>query len=736
MPPHPSPLPIGERDGVRGDFSNKGREMGEKKIKKGLCGICPSGCGVEIGMEGEQLRQIKPMEGHPLGIVCTRGVHAEEVVYSPDRIQFPMKRIGNRGEGKWERISWEEAFELSARLIQKIVEKYGPEALAIYSGRGGFEQSLLDLFTTGGQDTICSNFLFPLGSPNTFSCSSLCNNSHRVLAPVATFGASYDRLFPDFERSDQIVVWGANPATDSPPINLRKILESKDRGTKVVVIDPLKTYTAEKADEWIGIRPGTDGALALGVANVMMEKGLYDTAFADDWTYGLREFREYVKGFSPEKVEKITWVKAEKIERLAEDLARTRTSLLLHTGLEYTNSGVQNIRAILILWALSGNLDRPGGLVFRMPQPHFIRRNRIEPPKGKPTIGSDRHSFYCDLNRSGHFLEVPRAILRGDPYPVKGLIVLGGSILTAFPNPEQWRRSFESLDCLVVIDRFPTNEAFYADVVLPATTMFEITSYKRYPGHISFREQVIPPVGEARNDTLILAQLAKTLGYGEFYSQSEEAMLDFVFKEAPFSLEQLKSKPEGISLPSPPMVYEKYKTGFLRNDRNPGFETPSGKFEIFSQLLKKYGYDPLPVYQEPTEGPIGSPELAKDFPLVLTTGTRIQSAFRSQHLNIPGLLKLQDKPNILIHPEDAEKRGIQNGDRVWVKTRRGSVPFYAKVTERIVKGVIEANMGGGGPLQPKEWREANVNELTDMENRDPISGFPVFKALLCEVEKG
>jgi anaerobic selenocysteine-containing dehydrogenase len=266
--------------------------------------------------------------------------------------------------------------------------------------------------------------------------------------------------------------------------------------------------------------------------------------------------------------------------------------------------------------------------------------------------------------------------------------------------------------------------------------MFEITSYKRYPGHISFREQVIPPVGEARNDYLILAELAKALGYGELYPQSEEAMLDFVCKDAPFSLEQLKSKPEGISLSSPPMVYEKYKTGFLRNDRNPGFETPSGKFEIFSQLLKKYGYDPLPVYQEPTEGPIGSPELAKDFPLVLTTGTRIQSAFRSQHLNIPGLLKLQDKPNILIHPEDAEKRGIQNGDRVWVKTRRGSVSFYAKVTERIVKGVIEANMGGGGPLQPKEWREANVNELTDMENRDPISGFPVFKALLCEVEKG
>ena len=252
---------------MRGDqnFSRKGQKMAEKKVKKGLCGICPSGCGVEITKDGERLHQIKPMEGHPLGIVCTRGIHAEEVVYSPDRLQSPMKRVGNRGEGKLERISWEEAFEISSQRIKGVVNKYGPEAMAIYSGRGGFEQSLLDMFTTGGYDTICSNFLFPLGSPNSFSCSSLCNNAHRVLAPVATFGTTFDHLFPDFERSDRIVVWGANPATDSPPINLRKILEAKDRGTKIVVIDPLKTYTAEKADEWIGIRPGTDGALALGI---------------------------------------------------------------------------------------------------------------------------------------------------------------------------------------------------------------------------------------------------------------------------------------------------------------------------------------------------------------------------------------------------------------------------------------------------------------------------------------
>jgi anaerobic selenocysteine-containing dehydrogenase len=674
------------------------------------------------------------MQGHPLGIVCTRGVHAEEIIYSPDRIRFPMKRIGNRGEGKLERISWEEAFELSARLIRRVSDKYGPEAMSMFSGRGGFEQSLLDMFTTGGHDQICSNFLFPLGSPNTFSCSSLCNNAHRALAPVSTFGTSLDHLFPDFENSDQIVVWGSNPATDSPPINLKKILQAKNRGAKVVVIDPLKSYTAEKAGEWIGIRPGTDGALALGMAHVIMEKGLYDSAFADDWTDGFGEFKEYVREFPPEKVEKITWVNAEKIERLAEDLAKPRTSLLLHTGLEYTDSGVQNIRAVLVLWALTGNLDRPGGLVFRMPQASPVRKNRIEAPQGKPAIGSDRHPLYCDLNRSGHFMEVPRAILDGDPYFIKGLIVLGGSIITSFANPGLWRRCFESLEVLIVIDRFLTNEALYADIVLPATTMFEITSHKRYPGHLSFREKLVSPVGEAQNDYLILAALAKALGYGDRYPQSEEEMLKFVFDQSPVSLEELRSKPKGIALPSPPMAYEKYKKGLLRKDGKAGFETPSGRFEISSGLLRKYGYDPLPVYQEPSEGPLGSPELAKEFPLVLTTGTRIQSTFRSQHLNIPGLLKLQDKPNILIHPEDAEPRGIRDGDKVWVRTKRGRVPFYAKVTMRIVKGVIEANMGGGGPLQPQAWQEANVNELTDPENRDPISGFPAFKALLCQVE--
>mgnify|MGYP000014695267 FL=1 len=302
--------------------------MESEMRKKGLCGICPAGCGVEIIMKEEKLHRLKPMKGHPLGIVCVRGSHAEEVVYSPDRLKYPLKRTAPRGTASWQRITWQEAYEGAAHLIRNVVTRYGPESMAIYSGRGGFEQSLLDMYGTGGYDPICLNLLFPLGSPNTFSCSSLCNNSHRAIAPLATMGAPLDRLFPDLEGSDLIVVWGANPATDSPPANLRRLIEAKRRGATVVVIDPLKTYTAEKADRWIPIRPGTDGALTLGMAHVMIERGIYDRDFVEHWVHGFEEFKAYVRNFPPERVEAVTWVEFATVWAEVEDVLPSRAERL------------------------------------------------------------------------------------------------------------------------------------------------------------------------------------------------------------------------------------------------------------------------------------------------------------------------------------------------------------------------------------------------------------------------
>jgi len=212
-------------------------------------------------------------------------------------------------------------------------------------------------------------------------------------------------------------------------------------------------------------------------------------------------------------------------------------------------------------------------------------------------------------------------------------------------------------------------------------------------------------------------------------------MIERALEDTGITLAQLRAAPAGLRFPEPEMRYRKYQTGELREDRAPGFDTPTGKFEIASEWLRRNGYPALPVYVEPTEGPVAAPELAMRYPLVFNSGARTQSAFRSQHFNIDGLIALQPRPLVHIHVDDAAVRGIEDDDEVFVVSPRGRVRFWAHVTEHIRAGVVEANMGGGGPLGSPAWQRANVNELTDPDNRDHISGFPVYKALLCEVVK-
>ena len=247
------------------------------------------------------------------------------------------------------------------------------------------------------------------------------------------------------------------------------------------------------------------------------------------------------------------------------------------------------------------------------------------------------------------------------------------------------------------------------------------------------RAQVIEPRGESRSDYHIFSELARRLGYGHLWPQTDEEKVRTGLKGTGVTLEQLRASPAGVRLAVPRMRYRKFESRELREDGKPGFATPTGKFEFASEWLRDNGYEPLPVYSEPVEGPLAASGLTGEYPLVLNTGARTQATFRSQHVNIGGLLKLQPKPLVWVHPADARQRGIKDGDEVMVESPRGRVRFRARVTQDIMPGVVEVNMGGGGPLGSKEWREANVNNLTDFDNRDPISGFPVYKALLCDV---
>jgi len=708
------------------------------EVKDGLCGICPAGCWVRATIEDGQLRQVEPLPDHPLGMICTNGVHSPEIVHDPQRLQHPLKRVGPKGTFEFEPISWDEAMDTIAGRLQAIKAESGPEATAIYTGRGSFELSLCDIFQPAGVAiSSASSVLFPFGSPNTLGVGALCYVSFAMIAPHTTMGEMYHTMDFDIDQAQLIVVWGANPATDSPPLAHEQIQRARQRGAEVVVIDPRRTETARDAGaEWVPIRPGTDGALALGLINVLVEEELYDEEFVSRWTVGWEPLLDYIQHFRPEAVEEITGIPAAKVVELARRIAQARGACpVMYTGLEYADSGVQAIRAVFTLWAVAGQLDVPGGLLFRMKENRFPinRQGLVANPDVRQALGRDRFPVYSMYRGESHAIALPDSILKGEPYKIRSLMILGGSIITAWPNPSVWREALAALDFLVTIDRHFTADSAWADIVLPATTGYEISSYMTYGPLFKLRDKLIEPVGEARDDFHILSDLAARLGYGDKYPQSDEERLRYALEGSGFTLEQVRANGGEVRRPTVMTQYKKWERGLLREDGDPGFDTPSAKFEIASSILEEHGYDALPVYTEPKEGPLARPDLARRYPLVFNSGARIFADFRSQHHGVPGLQRKAPEPLVTLNTKDAQDRGISSGDQVFLETLRGSLKYRAHVTDDIVPGAIEANMGGGGPLGTEAWQECNVNDLTDLTNYDPISGFPVYKALLCEV---
>ena len=723
-----------------------------KRTEKGICGVCPGNCGVTINLENDRITSILPWKGHVQGIPCIRGRHAPEIVYSPDRIKTPLKRKGPRGTLDFEEISWDQALDEIAGVILDLKHRYGPECIASFFGRGHFETSLWQMLTPKEKGFTVGNSIFmPLGSPNAFSVGSVCWVSYGLMAPITTFGRPMGMLQPDLEKADVIFLWGANPATDSPLANMKRLQDAKKRGASIIAIDPLRGESAKMSDHWIPIRPGTDGALIFAIFHHCFRENAIDRIFGETYCEGFTELEAYVAQFTPSYVEQITGVPQSQIKHLGDIFTSSkRLAYLTYTGLEYSNMGFQSIRALMTLWALTGNLDIEGTMRFQTPPlPPFKKPEVRFPWDGGPPIGMDRYPLFCKMTKSAHFMEFPRSVLEGDPYKIRFLLVGGASILTGFPNTRLFTRAMEALEYQVSINLFKTADALYADMLLPATTYFESASYSVFPPlsaplGIQYRKQIIKPVGQAMSNYMIYAKLSERLGYGDLYPQSDEAMVRYVTEDCPFDFNDFKEKSESgpISVEGSSKTLsleitgneKKWVSGDLRHDGKPGFPTPTGKWEIISTLLKQAGADPFPTWLNVKEG-IQNDTLVKDYPLILTTGTRIQSTFRSQHLNIMGLVKRQPNAEALIHPDDAAKRNIKTGDRVLVETIRGKVDFIARITDNIFNGVIEVNMGGGNPFQVTGWRHRNVNLITDDENRNEVVGFPVYKAMLCDVQK-
>jgi cysteine desulfurase NifS len=705
-----------------------------------VCGICPAGCWVRATLEEGRLVAVEPQPDHPLGTVCTIGKHSAEIVYDSDRLRHPLRRVGPKGTYEFERISWDEAFETIVGELGRLKADHGPESTGIYTGRGSFDMALCDLFQPADVAvSSASSVLFPFGSPNTLGVGALCYVSFAMIAPHVTFGQMLVTLDTDIEQAALIVVWGANPATDSPPLTYHQMVRARERGAEIVVIDPRRSETARQLDaEWIGLRPGTDGALALGLIQVLIEEELTDEDFVRDWTQGFDELAQHCQHYRPEVVADITGIDALTIRRLARRLAQARGAApVMYTGLEYSDSGVQAIRAVFTLWGLAGQLDVPGGMLIRMGANTFPQqRDYLQPnPNPRRALGRDRFPVYSLYRGESHAISLPDSVLHGEPYGVRGLLVLGGSIITSWPNPALWRETLGALEFLVCVDRYHTADSAYADIVLPATTGYENTSFMRYGPLFRIRERVVEPQGEARNDFLILAELAQRLGYGHLYPQTEEAVLERALEGSGFTVAQVRAAGGHVQLEPVMMQYRKWEKGLLRADGEPGFDTPSSKFEITSSILAEHGYEPLPVYTEPSEGPLAQPDLAERYPLVFNSGARTYYDFRSQHHGVEALARHHRDPVVIMNTADAAARSIGHGDWAWVETPRGRVKLRARVTDDIVPGAVDASQGGGGPLGNEAWQKANINELTDLGNHDPISGFPVYKTLLCEVTR-
>lgn len=661
-----------------------------------VCRLCYSRCGIDLRLgEGKVIGQ---------GYLCPKGQAIIEISCAPDRLQYPLRK---EGDG-WKRISWDEALEIIVEKLSEIRRKHGAQSVVIHMGHAGVAQNVRPLI-----GRFCSAF----GALNFSSSGSHCHVA-RLMGNVLTYGYL---PVPDCDKARCTMVWGANPAA-SDPLNARAITEAKEHGSKLVVVDPRRTSLAAKADVHVRIRPGTDGALALGMLNIVISEQLYDKEFVSRWTIGFEKLAGGVVAYPPEKVEKITWVPAETIRKVARLYSTTKPACISQgIALEHHTNAVQSIRAITTLQAITGNLDVPGGALMN----HAASLADLGLCDGQPgevrPVGAHEHPVYFEFRPEAQANMLPEAILTGMPYPIKAMIVAGSNPVLTFPNSQKTQQALSKLDFLVVMDLFMTETARLADMVLPAVTFLERIELCEYAGGLASRlvllDKVLPEQGEGWSDWKFWTELGRRMGYEEHFPWiTPEEIIDYQLGPLGATVETLRKEPNGI-------VYSRRQ---YRKYEKSGFNTPSGKVEIYSEKLREFGYDPLPIYDEPSESPVSQPGLAKEYPFVLTTGARILEYTHSRFRDIESLRKRVPEPWVEIHEDAARELGIENGEVVKVESPRGSIRVKAKLSRDIHPKVLEI---------PHGWTEANANMLTDDQSLDPISGFPPFRSLLCRVKK-
>jgi anaerobic selenocysteine-containing dehydrogenase len=675
------------------------------------------GCGILAHVENGRITKIEGDPDSPLnrGTICAKGLAQIEKLNHPDRLKYPMKRTGERGEGKWNRISWDEALGTIAEKISEIIKGDGPRTISFAQGT----PKGLELF-------LLIRLANLLNIPNISTTGNVC---HMPRETASTLTCGFFPI-PDYDYPPAcVVVWGSNLfQTNEEGILGSQLKRALDQGAKLIVIDPRKTAIASKADLWLQPRPGTDLALALGILRVIIEKDLYEKDFVEGWTKGFPELKEHLQQYPLEKVSEITWISKEKIIEVAHLFSQTKPACIQWgNALEHNPNSFQCARALLILMAITGNLDIPGGNVNR-PAPPIMRPGEFVLVKKFPNKKEKILSPEFRLSTMMGFVPsqlIVKAILTEKPYPIRMMYIQGGNPLLSYANSMETFRAMKKLHFLAVSEIFLTPTAQLADIVLPAATNFEFDDIGHFGlphGFILARPKIVEPMAECWPDSKILNELGKCLGYGQYFWNDMRECLEEILKPAGMTYDDFKN----IGILKGKWEYRGYE--------KKGFNTPSGKVEIYSQQLKEWGYDPLPAYQDLSESP-----LLKEYPLIFTSA-KDPFYFHSAYRNISSLRKLSPEPIVLIHPETASHLGIDEGDWVSIETKQGTIRQKAKLNTEIDPRLIVLSFGWWFPerkdLELSGWKESNLNILTNNDPPyEPAIGSTSLRGVPCRIYK-
>lgn len=732
-------------------------------VKPATCCSCAQQCGILVHVKNGQVTRIVGDKDHPFsrGFICIKGTRAAELHYDVQRVHQPLKRTGRRGEGQWQEVGWAEALDEIAAKLQSLVDEFETESVALTFG------------TFHGADWgIGERFLNLLGSPNSIGQDKVCYGPTAV-AEALTYGfgpTAFTSPVPGVTKC--VVLWGMRPSA-SMPLLWKQIVRARRQGAKLIVVDPQRTTEAKQADLWLQIRPGADGALALGWLHILLEEGLYDREFVEKYAAGFPELRERAAAYPSQKVSALTWIPEDLLVESARLFATNRPAIINGgNGLcQIGTTAVQSARAIACLVAITGNLDREGEHWLAGP-PRTVVANgeamlvdRLSASQRRKRLGADQFRFLGDgyarldtaMERvwygkrhllswaaSAHEPSLWRTIKTGKPYPVKALFVQHHNPLGASSNAKIVAEALQSpnLELLVVHDLFLNPTAQFADYVLPACHWLEKPFFSTGLGYMGIsgdyaeaNARILSPEFDHRSDYELWRDLGRRLGQEAYWPETLEEFWDECLCPAGLTFQELAQR-RGPWMPTASR-YAKFAS--LGSDDCPlGFGTPSEKIELWSEILKALDYDPLPFYEEPEI----FRQWSEVYPLILTTGGRIIEGFHQNSQQMSWFRKKYPHPLVQIHLATATALGIANDDWVTIETPIGRVKQVAHLIETIHPRVIQADRwwyperSGSEPTLYSFW-ETNINVCTDDDSTscDPVMGSWLLRGLPCRLVK-